>query len=82
MDDFDIDTEDAVIHKNIPYVVILIKLAEEWKNMHDGMLPSTREEKKQFKVSRELQFLDSVLIMFCQSQLLGFIPCISTFLCF
>lgn len=49
VDDFDIDIEDAVIHKNIPYVVILIKLAEEWKNMHDGMLPSTREEKKQFK---------------------------------
>ena len=49
VDSFDIDTEDAIIHKNIPYVVILIKLTEEWKNVHDGMLPSTREEQKQFK---------------------------------
>eukprot|EP01018_Ginkgo_biloba_P008209 Gb_25652 [translate_table: standard] len=49
VDGFDIDTKDPVIHKNIPYVVLLIKLVEEWKNMHEGMLPSTREEKKQFK---------------------------------
>ncbi|KAH9319250.1 hypothetical protein KI387_021019, partial [Taxus chinensis] len=49
VDGFNINTEDSVIHKNIPYVVILIKLAEEWKHTHNGTLPSTREEKKQFK---------------------------------
>lgn len=44
VDDFDIDTEDSVTHKNIPYVVLLIKLAEEWRNMHNDMLPSTKDE--------------------------------------
>eukprot|EP00252_Welwitschia_mirabilis_P011517 TRINITY_DN25784_c0_g1_i2.p1 TRINITY_DN25784_c0_g1~~TRINITY_DN25784_c0_g1_i2.p1 ORF type:complete len:527 (-),score=124.25 TRINITY_DN25784_c0_g1_i2:341-1921(-) len=49
VDDFDIDTRNPVEHKHIPYVIILIKLAEAWKNSHNGMLPSTSEEKRQFK---------------------------------
>ncbi|EYU34031.1 hypothetical protein ABFS82_13G014900 [Erythranthe guttata] len=45
----DLDTADPVVHKHTPYVIILIKMAEEWAKTHDGNLPSTREEKKIFK---------------------------------
>ncbi|KAK2980698.1 hypothetical protein RJ640_011318 [Escallonia rubra] len=45
----DLSTSDPVVHKHTPYVVILVKLAEEWAKSHDGSLPSTREEKKEFK---------------------------------
>ncbi|KAK6134716.1 hypothetical protein DH2020_031542 [Rehmannia glutinosa] len=45
----DLDTPDPVVHKHTPYVIILIKMAEEWTKTHDGNLPSTREEKKVFK---------------------------------
>lgn len=46
----DLDTSDPVIHKHTPYVIILIKMAEEWSRTHEGKLPSTRDEKKAFKV--------------------------------
>lgn len=36
-------------HKHTPYVIILVKVAEEWAQSHGGSLPSTREEKKDFK---------------------------------
>ncbi|VVB07414.1 unnamed protein product [Arabis nemorensis] len=45
----DIKTPDPVVHKHIPYVVILVKIAEEWAQTHSNNLPSTREEKKEFK---------------------------------
>ncbi|XP_009609546.3 NEDD8-activating enzyme E1 regulatory subunit AXR1-like isoform X1 [Nicotiana tabacum] len=45
----DLNTTDAVVHKHTPYIIILVKLAEEWANAHGGNLPSTREEKRQFK---------------------------------
>ncbi|KAJ4977165.1 hypothetical protein NE237_002271 [Protea cynaroides] len=45
----DLNVTDPVVHKHIPYVVILVKMAEEWASKHDGCLPSTREEKKEFK---------------------------------
>ncbi|KAM3320815.1 NEDD8-activating enzyme E1 regulatory subunit AXR1 isoform X1 [Capsicum chacoense] len=45
----DLNTTDAVAHKHTPYIIILVKVAEEWANTHDGKLPSTREEKKHFK---------------------------------
>ncbi|KAK6134731.1 hypothetical protein DH2020_031533 [Rehmannia glutinosa] len=45
----DLDTPDPVVHKHTPYVIILIKMAEEWTKTHDRNLPSTREEKKVFK---------------------------------
>ncbi|GMH11032.1 hypothetical protein Nepgr_012873 [Nepenthes gracilis] len=45
----DMNVPDPVAHKHIPYVVILIKMAEEWAKSHNGSLPSTREEKKEFK---------------------------------
>jgi hypothetical protein len=46
----DLDVQDVVVHKHTPYVVILVKVAEQWTKSHGGSLPSTREEKKEFKV--------------------------------
>ncbi|KAH0916800.1 hypothetical protein HID58_031246, partial [Brassica napus] len=45
----DLNVSDHVAHKHIPYVVILVKMADEWTKSHNGNLPSTREEKKEFK---------------------------------
>uniref|UniRef100_A0A803NAM5 NEDD8-activating enzyme E1 regulatory subunit n=1 Tax=Chenopodium quinoa TaxID=63459 RepID=A0A803NAM5_CHEQI len=49
VESIDINVQDPVSHKHIPYVVILVKVAEEWAQSHGGALPSTREEKKEFK---------------------------------
>jgi len=49
-DDIDLNVQDPVVHKHVPYVVILVKKADEWTKSHGGRLPSTREEKKEFKV--------------------------------
>lgn len=45
----DLQTPDPIAHKHIPYVVILVKMADEWAQTHSNNLPSTREEKKEFK---------------------------------
>ncbi|KAL1220435.1 NEDD8-activating enzyme E1 regulatory subunit AXL [Cardamine amara subsp. amara] len=45
----DLNVPDPIAHKHIPYVVILVKAAEEWAQTHSRNLPSTREEKKEFK---------------------------------
>lgn len=46
----DLDVTDPVVHKHIPYIVILIHIAEKWADGHGGCLPTTRQEKKEFKV--------------------------------
>ncbi|KAB2610633.1 NEDD8-activating enzyme E1 regulatory subunit-like [Pyrus ussuriensis x Pyrus communis] len=48
-ENIDLDVSDPVAHKHTPYVLILVKMAEEWAKNHDGKLPSTREERKEFK---------------------------------
>lgn len=48
-DSIDLNVQDPVAHKHIPYVVILVKMADEWAKSHGGRLPSTRDEKKEFK---------------------------------
>lgn len=45
----DLNVQDPVAHKHVPYVIILVKMADEWMRSYDGSLPSTREEKKAFK---------------------------------
>ncbi|KAF9669526.1 hypothetical protein SADUNF_Sadunf14G0116700 [Salix dunnii] len=45
----DLNVTDPVAHKHTPYVVILVKIVEEWTKAHSGALPSTRDEKKEFK---------------------------------
>jgi hypothetical protein len=51
VESIDLNVEEPAAHKHIPYVVILVKVAEEWAQHHSGNLPSTREEKNEFKVS-------------------------------
>ncbi|RIB14402.1 hypothetical protein C2G38_2195249 [Gigaspora rosea] len=46
---FDFDSMDNMDHGHIPYVVILLKYLDQWKKDHDGKLPCTSAEKKQFK---------------------------------
>lgn len=48
----DLNVSDPVVHKHTPYVVILVKMAVQWAESHDGKLPSTSEEKNEFKVCR------------------------------
>uniref|UniRef100_A0A2P2KNW6 NEDD8-activating enzyme E1 regulatory subunit n=1 Tax=Rhizophora mucronata TaxID=61149 RepID=A0A2P2KNW6_RHIMU len=48
-DTIDVSVEDHVAHKHTPYIIILVKMAEEWTKAHGGHLPSTRDEKKEFK---------------------------------
>lgn len=45
----DLSVTDPVVHKHTPYIVILTRLAEKWADAHDGCLPSSRQEKKEFK---------------------------------
>nr|GEY25676.1 NEDD8-activating enzyme E1 regulatory subunit AXR1-like [Tanacetum cinerariifolium]GEY38829.1 NEDD8-activating enzyme E1 regulatory subunit AXR1-like [Tanacetum cinerariifolium] len=45
----DLDTSDPVAHKHMPYILILVKMAQEWAKGHGGRLPLTRDEKKEFK---------------------------------
>lgn len=45
----DLNVTDPVVHKHIPYVIILVKMAEEWATRHGGSLPSSRSEKNEFK---------------------------------
>ncbi|XP_028123327.1 NEDD8-activating enzyme E1 regulatory subunit AXR1-like isoform X2 [Camellia sinensis] len=45
----DLNVANSVVHKHTPYVIILLKVADEWPKTHGGSLPSTREEKKEFK---------------------------------
>ncbi|AEC08680.1 unnamed protein product [Arabidopsis thaliana] len=49
VESIDLNVEEPAAHKHIPYVVILVKVAEEWAQHHSGNLPSTREEKNEFK---------------------------------
>ncbi|PPD77140.1 hypothetical protein GOBAR_DD25925 [Gossypium barbadense] len=43
--------EDLVAQKHISLVVILVKIADEWKTSHGGTLPSTREGKKNSRMA-------------------------------
>ncbi|RPA93610.1 hypothetical protein L873DRAFT_1704432 [Choiromyces venosus 120613-1] len=36
-------------HGHVPYVLLLLKYLEDWKQLHDGHLPGTYSEKTQFK---------------------------------
>lgn len=45
----DLNVADPIVHKHIPYIVILIHIVEKWADGHGGCLPTTRQEKKEFK---------------------------------
>eukprot|EP00803_Ostreobium_quekettii_P003164 evm.model.scf_1431.4 EVM.evm.TU.scf_1431.4 scf_1431:28857-34969(-) len=48
---FDLNSMDVVTHKHVPYAVLLLQVAAQWKNDHGGLLPSTDAEKVQFKAA-------------------------------
>eukprot|EP00850_Spirogloea_muscicola_P023917 SM000406S15600 [mRNA] locus=s406:33423:37590:- [translate_table: standard] len=48
---YDLDTSDSLIHKHIPYAVLLLRIAEDWRATHIGSLPSTSQERSAFKAS-------------------------------
>ena len=59
VDEFDIDTPDNNIHKHIPFAILLIKIADDWRKAHDGKLPANvREFKVRFKLPQRSYFLD------------------------
>ncbi|KAI1313843.1 NEDD8-activating enzyme E1 regulatory subunit [Mortierella claussenii] len=48
---FDFETQDSLEFGHIPYVAILFKYMDEWKQQHDGKIPSTYAEKNQLKAA-------------------------------
>ncbi|KAJ7522995.1 hypothetical protein O6H91_18G033900 [Diphasiastrum complanatum] len=51
VDQFDIDAKDQLEHQHIPFAIILVKVAEEWKAAHGGRLPSGSKERAEFKAA-------------------------------
>lgn len=49
VDSYNLETLDEVDHAHVPYVVLLLKYLETWKDSHAGMIPKTFREKKEFQ---------------------------------
>ena len=49
METIDLDEVDNTQHSNIPYLVVLYKYLQQWKQGHNGLMPQTYQEKKAFK---------------------------------
>ncbi|KAI0710486.1 hypothetical protein C8Q76DRAFT_737619 [Earliella scabrosa] len=47
----DLQNMDPTTHGHLPFVVILVRAVDEWRKSHDGNLPKTMAEKKEFKAS-------------------------------
>ncbi|KAH0828583.1 hypothetical protein J3R83DRAFT_2855 [Lanmaoa asiatica] len=45
----DFDSLDPTEHGHVPYVVILVRVLEDWKTSHDGNPPKTYAERQEFK---------------------------------
>lgn len=45
----DLNELDNTQHSNVPYLVILYKYLQQWKQNHDGMIPQNYHEKRAFK---------------------------------
>lgn len=65
----DLNEKDPVVHKHTPYIVILVTLAEKWASSHNGCLPATRQEKKEFKVP--MQWFDFSFVFLLDSFILS-----------
>lgn len=51
VDSFDLQTLDDMAHGHVPYIVLLIKLLDQWKSQHSGALPASFAEKTAFKAT-------------------------------
>lgn len=69
VDSIDMSNLPLNIHSHIPWVVVLIKAADAWKQDHDGKLPANFAEKKAFKefiktlamdASKEINFDEAI----------------------
>jgi amyloid beta precursor protein binding protein 1 len=49
METIDLDEVDNTQHSNIPYLVILYKFLQQWKECNNGMIPRSFNEKQAFK---------------------------------
>ena len=50
-----LDDLDSKAHSHVPWICILIQQLQAWRDSHDGKMPTSRDEKKEFKQSvREL----------------------------
>ena len=49
MDQIDLDTCDNTAHVNVPYLVVLYKYIQKWKETHNGEMPKAYKEKKELK---------------------------------
>jgi amyloid beta precursor protein binding protein 1 len=49
VDSIDLDSLDSTHHSHMPYVVILIKCLQRWRQEHGGKAPETRADKDAFK---------------------------------
>ncbi|KAM5543775.1 hypothetical protein V8D89_002392 [Ganoderma adspersum] len=45
----DLQNMDPTAHSHIPFVVILVRATDDWRNSHNNSLPRTPAEKKEFK---------------------------------
>ncbi|KAF9531366.1 hypothetical protein CPB83DRAFT_848913 [Crepidotus variabilis] len=45
----DFENMDVTDHGHVPFVIILVRVLEEWKKAHVGNPPSSYEDKKEFK---------------------------------
>ncbi|KAI0746401.1 hypothetical protein C8Q80DRAFT_1174962 [Daedaleopsis nitida] len=45
----DLQNMDPTTHGHLPFVVILVRAVDDWRKTHDGNLPKTAAEKKEFK---------------------------------
>ncbi|KAG8221626.1 hypothetical protein J3R82DRAFT_1904 [Butyriboletus roseoflavus] len=45
----DFDSLDPTDHGHVPYIVILVRVLEDWKKSHDGNPPKTYAERQEFK---------------------------------
>lgn len=45
----DFDALDPIDHGHVPYVILLVKVMQQWKQDHDGLPPQTHAEKVAFK---------------------------------
>ncbi len=49
MDQIDLDKCDNTAHGNIPYLAVLYKYIQQWKDAHNGLMPFAYKEKKLLK---------------------------------
>ncbi|KAA6425651.1 MAG: NEDD8-activating enzyme E1 regulatory subunit-like [Trebouxia sp. A1-2] len=48
-DTIDLSSADDIMHKHIPYAILLIKASHEWQKSHSGKLPSSSAQRSEFK---------------------------------